>query len=214
MRCKTFIAAIVVLGFLMVPESPAQKGAGSKRSSSTSDLKTVHVKGHMRNGHYVQPHMRSAPGTARTGARTTARTEPRMAVPVPLPIVTSTGPTPASGGTAVSRDAVTSTQVPDDPAQAEPPAPTFSATPVHPTSSPAAPMPAIESKETNDEVMAARLLTLAVSVEAAAKEAKTKRETARLLESAERRYTEVVQKFPKTNAAGEARNAIKRLQKR
>lgn len=215
--CRTLVGGTVVLSVLFAASAAsAGKGGGSGGKSSGG---TVHVKGHYRAGHYVQPHTRRAPGTAvhtytaPVAPRMDARVTARGSVPV-MPTIGTTKPPPELPPTDSNedREAVMPAARPSPPearttARVSPPASSRTALAVRQQAKP---------KEVDPEQEAARLLTLAASVEESAKEAKADRrgrDAQRLFEAAERRYAEIVQKFPKTNAAGEARKAINRLQR-
>ena len=144
-------------------------------SAFATGPKTVSVKGHYRkDGTYVRPHMRSAPGS---GVKTEARTTARVSVP-PLPVV----PTKVA----------TTHPVPDPLPIVRTPA---RAIPV--------PVPVEEdaaAKAERDEKTAAALLNLYRDLIE-----RGKREDAKF------RLEKLVERYPQTRAAGEAKVLLKRL---
>jgi hypothetical protein len=121
MRYAYTAVASLLLGMLLTAPAEAKgggKGGSGSKGSKAGGSKTVHVKGYTRkDGTYVAPHTRSAPGTRmgvmsgfdrgylspaprsepRTSARTEARTSSRGAsTPWPLPAEAEDTPSPAA----------------------------------------------------------------------------------------------------------------------
>ncbi len=196
------LLAVVMLGsFLMTglnPPALAQR-TSSRGASSSGGVKTVHVSGYTRkDGTYVQPHMRSAPGTAvrtttvqpythstpSSAARTTARTEARVSPPV-IGVVAA----PPSARSVVV-DPIEPDHIPQQnkTKHSEQKA----------TTKPATLTP--EAKAEQDEKAAAGALAL---YEELIEQGKT--------DGAKYRLQKLIERYPNTKAANEARRLLKKL---
>lgn len=194
---RTWIVVSLMVFNLAIPSVEA-----SGKSSGGS--KTVHVSGYTRkDGTYVQPYVRSSPGT---GSRESARTEYRSSTPIidyvrPVarvdpPIVIVNQPPPAvrfnfSNVVQPQRRNVMTRDLP-------PPVPIVTA----------------DDDLESQEKTAARLLGLAKQLEIEANQLNSQgriKEAEGVLKSAKSRFADIVKKYPRTAAAQEASEHLKKL---
>jgi hypothetical protein len=161
---RTLLVSLLLL-VLLVPSALAQR---SGARTSTGGPKTVSVKGYTRkDGTYVQPHMRSAPGTG-------VRIEPRLGYRVSAP-----GYSGVPAGTPAVGDV-------EMPAPKHQPAP-------------AVVEEDLEAKADREEKAAASVLNLQRDLIERGKK-----------EEAKQRLQQLIERYPKTRAAEEARVLLKK----